>query len=292
MKIINVRSGLGNQIFQYAFYLGVASKFDKEEVKLDVGSFEGNHSHNGYELENIFNIEGDYCSSYERRNISCELGSLTKRIKRKLVLFLRIKKEILEPFDKEFHFNEKLYGKADGDAFYRGFWQSYKYVDQVSSKLNNKLKFSPFIDEKNLNLEAYLTSGKKTFVSLHIRRGDYLEHPFFKGTCNLDYYRKAIAYLSNRIENMAVIVFSNDINWCQDNIDFTVDRYVDWNTGQNSYRDMQLMTLCEHNIIANSSFSWWGAWLNKNPQKIVIAPNKWMNDRCTPDLLPKEWVKL
>ena len=134
-------------------------------------------------------------------------------------------------------------------------------------------------------------------VSLHVRRGDYVSDPKTKailGVCSLDYYRAAIAHIAERIESPAFFVFSDDIAWAKANLEIPFPcEYVDHNQGQQSYNDMHLMSLCKHHIIANSSFSWWGAWLNPRKDKIVIAPENWFaNNEDAKDLIPPESVKL
>ena len=98
--------------------------------------------------------------------------------------------------------------------------------------------------------------------------------------------------MSTLIDNPTYVIFSDDIAWCKDNINVDNARFVDWNTGAQSFEDMHLMSLCKHNIISNSSFSWWGAWLNANPDKKVIAPNKWIHYTNALGILPKEWIKV
>ncbi len=124
--------------------------------------------------------------------------------------------------------------------------------------------------------------------------GDYVNHPIHGGICTMDYYQQAIDIMKSKIVNPKFFIFSNDIEWCHSHLKLADAVYITGNKGENSYRDMQLMSMCKHNIIANSSFSWWGAWLNNNPDKIVIAPAKWFNDPKinTRDLIPDDWIKI
>lgn len=137
---------------------------------------------------------------------------------------------------------------------------------------------------------------KTNSVSLHIRRGDYITSKItnkFHGTCCLGYYKKAMKLINKKVKNPKYFVFSDDIYWVKKNLEIKNAFYVDDNVGDKSYIDMQLMSMCKHNIIANSSFSWWAAWLNNNPNKIVIAPKKWFNDpgMDTTDLISEEWIR-
>ncbi len=140
-----------------------------------------------------------------------------------------------------------------------------------------------------------LLQSKKT-VSIHIRRGDYVQHPFFKDICTISYYKNAIKYIRNNAEIDLFCIFSNDIQWVKNNFSEELTDietvFVDWNKGNDSFRDMQLMSVCNHNIIANSSFSWWGAWLNNNKDKIVVAPYKWMNKDLKSTPICESWIKI
>lgn len=137
----------------------------------------------------------------------------------------------------------------------------------------------------------------KNTVSIHIRRGDYENDPEAKfvlgGICTLDYYKKSIEYLNERIEQPYYCLFSNNPEWTQENFAFLKNSLIiDWNLNKESWQDMMLMSMCRHNVIANSSFSWWGAWLNRNPDKIVIAPSKWFNIYEAADIVPDQWVRI
>src|SRR3989344_4984067 len=153
--------------------------------------------------------------------------------------------------------------------------------------------FGATIVERNKKLASEI-SGTNS-VSVHIRRGDYVTNANtnqFHGLCSLDYYNKAVSFISSKQNEMELFVFSDDIEWCKENLkyDFPI-HFVETN---DAHSDMYLMSLCKHNIIANSSFSWWGAWLNDNFQKIVVAPSQWIADASvnTQDLIPKGWIKI
>ena len=135
-------------------------------------------------------------------------------------------------------------------------------------------------------------------VCIHIRRGDYVEDIItnqFHGVCNLDYYYRSIEYIASKIKNPYFFVFSDDPLWVKQNLilKYPCD-YIDQNFGKKDYEDMRVISKCKHNIIANSSFSWWGAWLNINPNKIVIAPKNWFKSKAinTKDLIPESWFKI
>jgi len=185
-----------------------------------------------------------------------------------------------EPF---FHFKKIPYQK---NLKLNGYFQSEKYFVHNRNLILDL--FSIDDDSKNYIKDKYDDILNKKTCSIHIRRGDYLNLPNHHPVCSLDYYNKAIEMMDVDL----FLIFSDDIEWCKKN--FIGDKFIfiDKNT---DYIDIWLMSLCDNNIIANSSFSWWGAWLNKNPDKKVIAPNKWFGTAIqhnTNDLTPEVWIKL
>lgn len=290
MRIIYIFDGLGNQMFQYAFYKKMKKIY--KNVYGNIDTFNRDMKiHNGYELNRVFGIE------VEEKNIIFDNFFSRVRLK-KITIFHKIIHKIL----KELNFivyienwsesiEEKLNKK--GIVFYNGWWQSEKFFKDISEEIRKDFTFSKFMGEKNLEISKRIKNSNS--ISIHIRRGDYLGDKGLGGLAPLEYYRRAIEYIKTRVDNPYFFIFSNDIEWCRKNLDLENCYYVDWNKGEESYRDMQLMSLCKHNIIPNSSFSWWGAWLNNNPNKIVIAPEKWFND-CTnmdySNIVPETWIKI
>jgi|SaaInl8_200m_RNA_FD_contig_123_6543_length_7472_multi_4_in_0_out_1_5 hypothetical protein len=290
MKIVNINSGLGNQMFQFAFYLSLKDKFKNEEVKLDISWFEVEKFHNGFELKKIFNINVNQSTKKENTILSRSGYTLLNRIKRRLLF--KKKSEILESNEQQFNFLPDLYGNDGKNEYYRGYWQSYKYFDSISEIVKSHFIFLPFSEKKNIDMSSFIENNMERTVSVHIRRGDYLNHKSLGGVCTLEYYQKAIVKMSEKIKNPIFIIFSNDINWCKENFNLSNIKFVDWNSGELSFRDMQLMSICGNNIIANSSFSWWGAYLNQNNNKIIIAPKIWIENNDAEDLIPNDWNRL
>ena len=177
-----------------------------------------------------------------------------------------------------------------------GYWQSERYFSSIAVLLRQELTAKAPLDPKNEALARSIDAVNA--VSLHVRRGDYVDNPAttrFHGVCSLDYYQRAIDYISLRVEAPHLFVFSDDPQWTRANLRYAAaTTFVDANPPDRGYRDMGLMARCRHHIIANSSFSWWGAWLNPSCEKIVIAPDRWFsaarND--TRDLIPPGWVRL
>jgi len=167
-----------------------------------------------------------------------------------------------------------------------GFFQSYKYFEHCEGKIRDLFQFSDEI--KNRINERYKLPENS--CSVHVRRGDYIGNHFHE-VCHLEYYNDAIEEMKRRTTIDKIVVFSDDIEWCRDNLKGEHFLFIE---GNSNIEDLFLMTQCTHNIIANSSFSWWGAWLNANTDKIVVAPGTWFGDasKTTRDLLPEEWIQI
>ncbi|WP_114327494.1 alpha-1,2-fucosyltransferase [Candidatus Colwellia aromaticivorans] len=290
MKIVRICGGFGNQLFQYAFFLAIKEKFN-ETVKLDAFDMESYALHNGFELERIFKLNADYCTMAEKKQYQGTKNIFTKLTKevRKHIPFINTS-YIKEKKHHHFTFQPENFGTVDTDIYYRGPWQSPLYFDDVEHVLREHLVFPEFSDAKSIALCEDI-QGQET-VAIHIRRGDYLKHKALGGICDLPYYENAIEKIETLVDNPLYVVFSDDIEWCKENIKVKNARFVDWNSGEQSFQDMHLMSLCKHNIIANSSFSWWGAWLNANLNKIVIAPNKWIHYTDASGILPEQWLQV
>lgn len=292
MIITHLIGGLGNQMFQYAAARALSIKLNTE-LRLDISSFANYQLHQGFELQRIFSCVSKVAS---KENIDDILGwqsfPFIKRIllRPKMAMF-RNKQFIVEPY---FQYWAGI-NNVVKDGYFDGYWQSEKYFIGAEEQIREDFLFKLPMQHENIEL------AKKIFqveaVSLHVRRGDYASNPqnvATHGLCSIEYYQAAIAHITEQVKNPYFFIFSDDISWVKNNLklDFSHE-YVDQNHGKESFNDMRLMSLCKHNIIANSSFSWWGAWLNSNIEKIVIAPKKWFaNDRITQDLIPENWVRL
>lgn len=284
MQIVWCLGGLGNQMFQYAFYRRL--QLDGKDVALDISGFNGYELHNGFEIRNIFGID-----------VTMADISVVNEIKLKILHATFIQKIIWKIFSscpimmqKKFNFHEE-YLNFRKPKYLEGYWQSEKYFAAYSEIIRNDFKF-PKLDAQNKEYADKIQHTES--VSIHIRMGDYINHPLHGGICTIEYYQRAIDFIKAKLDKPIFFIFSNDVEWCKNNLQLENAIYVTGNDGQNSYRDMQLMSMCKHNIIANSSFSWWGAWLNNNPDKVVIAPSRWFNDPTinTKDLLPDSWIQI
>ncbi|WWB84948.1 alpha-1,2-fucosyltransferase [Priestia aryabhattai] len=291
MKIVQISSGLGNQMFQYALYKKMLIM--GKDVYVDtLTSYElGKNQHNGYELEKVFKVNPRHANKADLNKLGDLQTNLLSRIRRKLLGL----KNSMYIETTEFKFNDEIFNELD--VYLKGYWQNYKYVEDIKESLIQDFTFVEKLDVMNKNIADNMK--QQDSVSIHVRRGDYYANKTyaqkFGDIANIGYYNKAISIIKNQITNPQFYIFSDDINWAKQNLDLNgCATYISHNTKENSYKDMQLMSLCKHNIIANSTFSWWGAFLNANSTKIVIAPNKWIN---TPEsgninIFPRDWMTI
>lgn len=289
MKIVNILGGLGNQMFEYAMYLALKDAHPQEEIKVCTRSFGGYGLHNGLEIQQIFGVELPEASLWELAKVAYPFFNYnTWRVMRH---WLPIRKSMASGTTQiPFEYNEV---KREDSVYYDGYWQNEGNFKQIREKILQSFTFPESLDEKNIQLTNRLKNSKA--VSCHVRRGDYLKEPEMC-VCTPQYYVRAITEMNQRVNPDLYVVFSDDIPWCRENLMGLIGNrevvFVDWNRKENSFRDMQLMSLCKHNIIANSSFSWWGAWLNQNESKVVIAPSVWMNKPIVNDPICENWIRI
>ncbi len=293
MIVVKLMGGLGNQMFQYALGRNLALKLNTD-LFLDLSSFE---QHNGvdtprhFEL-NLFNANYSLCTpELLSQFIPRHEGRITK-IFHRLFGNAKDKNVIREP---HFRYIDTLLSSAN-NSYLIGYWQSEKYFCAIKTTLLEDFTFKTPLQATNERIAQDIRTSES--VSIHVRRGDYVNSKSaneFHGVCSLDYYKEALKTIVDKHNSPQLFVFSDDIDWAKQNLQFDFQtQYIGHNSGKNSFEDMRLMALCKHNIIANSSFSWWGAWLNLNPEKIVIAPKQWFADAAidTSDLIPETWIKL
>ena len=286
MIIVNLSGGLGNQMFQYAFGQSLQNKMNTE-VKYKT-YFDGLVNRK-FEL-NHFNISGKLIGDNEFELFQRNKKGFFKEVKSKLTPYY--KKEIVR--ESHYHFDPNLFS-VPSHCLIEGYFQSEKYFVDIADNIREEFSFKTQLEGENKILSESITKSES--IGLHVRRGDYLLNPLFR-VYGLEYYQKAIEQILNVVEKPEFYVFSNDNEWCEENIrlDYPL-HFVTLNTEQQPYFDLFLMSLCKHNIIANSSFSWWAAWLNRHPNKKIIAPSPWVN-RSTPfysnmeDIVPKQWTKI
>ena len=287
MIIVKIIGGLGNQMFQYAYAKALEQK--GYEVKLDISAFETYKLHGGYQLDK-YNVDLAIANKYEIDKY-VKKGMFSKVLSKLGLGNSDIVKEKSLLFEENFfRFNDNKY--------IDGYFQCEMYFLYIKNTL-----LKEFIIKNNLaryteKLKSDIFKAGKS-CSLHIRRGDYISDEksnIIHGTCSLDYYKNAMNVLNDKFIDIKYFVFSDDINWVKKNLQVDNAVYIDSDEKRIPHEDIYLMSLCSHNIIANSSFSWWGAWLNQNENKIVIAPQKWFNDENmymqSSDIVPKSWIRL
>ena len=285
---IFLQGGLGNQMFQYAFYLMI--KQINPKTICDFSLIKNGLDYNGFELEKVFNLrEHTSKASYFLAKI-CSYLSFHKRQK----LLSNIGITLVEDSAPSTYMPQIIDLCLKPFTVYLGYWQTEKYFKQHTDIIKQAFSF-------NLNLlslqtkECAMEIQKKNSISIHIRRGDYL-HPKFNhlygNICTIEYYKEAITILQQKYANLHFYIFSDDISWVKENLPIVPSTYIDWNKKEDSWQDMYLMSQCKHNIIANSSFSWWGAWLNNNPNKTVICPSRFMNLNQQSDIVPEDWIQI
>jgi hypothetical protein len=297
MVTVLLRGGLGNQMFEYAAGLALAHK-NNTHLLLDTTMIRDRFprrqiSFREYDLD-VFTLKPQLTTFSRVANVfpvpglwtGLDMSFIGARA------LLGTQKLVRE---KSEHVFDPAVLAAGSDAFLWGFWQSPKYFAGAEAEIRNAFKF-----RHSLSGEALALAGKiknSNSVAIHVRRGDYLSSKYrhLYGETNIDYYLKAIEYIAEHIKLPSFFVFSDDVAWCKENIKppFPTTYVDDASRGPKSSFHMQLMSLCKHNVIANSTFSWWPAWLNADKDKIVVAPKKWLaSSEYEEDIIPEGWVKL
>ena len=302
MKIVNIRGGLGNQMFQYAFAIALKQLHPDERVMIDtqlykhpfVKTYKGNNFyHNGFEIEKVFpNANLPIATGWDIMKVSYYIPNyVLSRAARKILPKRKI--ERLQLASDSYVYDSRIMEDTNA-KYYEGYWLSPLFFNFCKYKIWEVFTFKPFDSNENAELAKLISANNS--VTIHIRRGDYLNNPMFQGICSLDYYLGAINEAKSFIQNPQFFIFSNDQAWCEENLKDVVGgsgvTFVNNNKGENSYRDMQLMSLARCNIIANSSFSWWGAYLNQRADHIVYAPGKWVNGMACDDAYDEKWIKI
>lgn len=273
MIIVQLIGGLGNQMFQYA----AAKAFSlekKQQLVVDTTALVTYKLHQ-FGLNNFVAQLNHY-------------NFIAKSVVKLHKLFGRfaVYKE------KQFDYNRDFFTQNAATLYLEGYFQSELYFKKYEKEIRTDFEIASPLKDKTLQLLDKMKL--ENAVSIHIRRADYLQHAIHN-TDKSEYYKSAMNYIELKISNPVYYLFSDDMSWVKDNFktDFET-HFVDFNDVLTNYEDLKLMSSCKHHIIANSSFSWWSAWLNPNPNKIVIAPQKWFNDETVnySDVVPESWIKL
>lgn len=298
MIILRLRGGLGNQLFQYAAGKALA-EHHRTDFKLDLYYYK-KHPYRKFELDK-FNIPIAIATPQEIQKFTG--SNPVVRFLNKRENYLRCPEVFAQP---HYHYYQDWF-KLPSNLYLSGYFQSEKFFEPIAQLVKTWYTPAQSLDSKNAELVARMQSSES--VSLHVRRGDYTAAQFnsFFGMVSEDYYTRALTHIHDVIRNPVFFIFSDDVGWCRANLKVSEHAiFVDNNKGADSYKDLLLMSHCKHNVIANSSFSWWGAWLNKNSSKVVITPKQWFNQDYykgresvypsrlynTDDLIPAKWTRL
>lgn len=300
MIIARLIGGLGNQMFQYATAKHL-SIINNTNLLVDLSGFDKtiytkNATWRGFQLT-IFKMKVAIATQEDIQAVKNSAPDFFEKLKYRLMRLKTIpyyrKNEIYE--SGLFHFDKNIL-KAGRNTYLVGYWQSPHYFNAIRKKLLEDFQIRELPSEKDYPFLNELSH--KNAVSIHIRRGDYISNPEYlknHGLCPVEYYQQAIEYICSKTAKPVFYFFSDDMEWVKKNLNINHPAvYVGGTPEGKDHYEMYLMSLCKHNIIANSSFSWWGAWLNTNPEKIVVAPKQWMGDAGidTTDLIPKNWVRI
>lgn len=274
--ITKLYGGLGNQMYQYAIGSVLAKKLGTS-LRTDLSWFDAIKG-NPEVVQRVYELDG--------------FGIVPKEVNYFDRLLLKFNPAIEFKEDKLWY--NKKFASLRGNVVLDGYWQSFKYFKGYEDLVAGLFEF-PQSNGENQKLLDNISSTES--ISLHVRRGDYNTKVSRKyhGLMPLGYYRRAMKVIRPEVTNPHIYVFSDEIDWCKENITFKIPTtYVDSNGPNVGAQDMKLMSACKHNIIANSSFSWWAAWLNKNPKKIVCAPENWFagEEHQIADRIPRNWTLL
>src|SRR5258708_14203845 len=296
MIAVHLSGGLGNQMFQYAFGKYLAEKFETELI-LDVRSFQDQRTidRSGvavrkYELD-CFNIHARFFTEKDQ-HFFFPTNHFVSRAIHKVERLLRIKALL---YESHYGFNAFIVDQAIKDTYLHGYWQSYLYFEPVKDIISRTFAF---LLPENRNPEIDQKIKQTNSESIHVRRGDYVNSPVVNSvhvSTTLLYYKQAIDLLLTKRDNVFWFVFSDDITWCREAFSFLSNViFVSDKLNAAPFYEMYQMSQCKHNIIANSTFSWWGAWLNRNPDKRIVMPNNWFANRSSKDLRlsPEDWIVL
>lgn len=283
MIVIELSGGLGNQMFQYALY----KKFESlnKDVVMETSFFRSGQDLREYEL-GIFPVKYREITDKEAADIRGYgyQDSVFDKIRHKLK-----RKNYKTYIDKIGPFQPEIFEMDN--VYLSGYWQNENYFKDIKETIRKDFSFSDELTKQNKDICERL--GRENSISVHIRRGDYLtaENTRIHGNiCTDEYYTKAMNYIEERIENPRFYIFTDDLEWAREKYSGENITVVDGNRNASSYVDMFLMSKCKHNIVANSTFSWWGAWLNSNPNKLVLSPPKWLNNFEEAQVACADWI--
>ena len=287
MVIVQLSGGLGNQMFEYALYLRL--KAEGRQVKIDDSTCYGHEGERPLQLGRVFGVTYDRASEEEIRRMTDSFPDPVSRIRRKL-----LGRKNLSYREADVNFDPEVLKKEP--ALLEGCFQSERYFAPVADQVREAYRFRK--ERLHLTEQAEVLAERisdSPAVSVHVRRGDYLDAShggMYTGICTEGYYQKAMDRIRKSVPDAVFYVFSNDTDWAKAHFAGNDCVVAEGGTEDTGYQDMYLMSLCQHHIIANSSFSWWGAWLGRNPGKKVIAPDRWLNGTECRDIYTENMIRM
>jgi Glycosyl transferase family 11 len=295
--IVRQLSGLGNQMFQYAAGLFYAAQHDAQVLLIiDPPHKSHSHGHPRPFLLPHFAITAQHrdLSTFDRLVLMTENRRVQPTVRRLLQKTLRVQ-IVTESLEQRFRFQANLPMDNGVEAVYLlGYWQVHEIAERISADLRREFAFRAPATGRNLDVLRVIRDTEQS-VSLHVRRGDYTLEAEGNVALSMDYYARAIEQVKAASNNPTFFVFSDDTKFARENLPRGITTvFVDHNGPSSAHEDLRLMSSCRHHIIANSTFSWWGAWLNGSRDKMVYAPRHWLVANCPAenDLIPKDWRML
>lgn len=292
MIVVRVTGGLGNQMFQYAFGRALAEKTGTE-LLLDLSAYRAYRLHN-------FGLDAFQCKIVKAPwylTTGSRVWSALRRARFYPESYLRLMGIRWLGEGGDLRYRPQILD-GQGAAYLDGYWQSEKYFSDCKEIIRNEFSLrQPLLDQLQVRRRE-LGIGQRVTISMHVRRGDYVSDKLANaahGVLGEDYYQRGVKHMLDRLgANLNLLVFSDDIKWARSNLHYPVTTtYVEASDGFPQV-DLYLMASCDHHIIANSSFGWWGAWLNGYREKMVVAPEQWFRStsHCADDICPTGWVLL
>mgnify|MGYP001419648640 CR=1 FL=1 len=285
MVIVRMVGGVGNQLFCYAYAKSLQQK--GYDVKIDISTFKFNKI-DSYEFDK-YNI--DIPISTQEENERLFNNSLLSKILKRFGIDISNKVR-----EKSLLFDESLL-RINDNSYVDGYFQNEKYFYDIRDIILEQISINRPLSNFTKSIQKKINSLNNT-CSIHVRRGDMANDINVKihGVCSVEYYNNAIEYLKNKLGEVNYFIFSDDFEWCRSNLKIDNAIFVESDEHRIAHEDIYLMSLCDHNIIANSTFSWWGAWLNDNVSQISIAPMEWFKDKKyqkqSQDIVPNGWIKI
>ncbi len=293
--VVSLYGGLGNQLFQYAVGRALTIK-SNASLTLDIAWFDIVDSLKGltsrkFELKS-FEIDCEI----QTIGLTIQKNSFLRFLLRKFPCFSEVLTNVFYIYNEKSNLFDCDLLNQTGPLWLNGYWQSYKYFDSIGEVIRKEISTIRFL---SLNSQKFFNDiVNSESICVHVRRGDYLSNTNankLHGLCSIEYYNKAIKLVAENLDNPVIYFFSDDLDWVRVNLKLPYKTiFVDANGTEDACQELWLMSSCKHFVIANSSLSWWGAWLSSSKDKIVVAPKKWFADKSydTSDLLPPDWIRV